>query len=61
MNWNNQNKDATTFTNQQHGSQDLTWNEANFTWDAAQGTWGDPFSWANQNKDATTFQNETKH
>ena len=60
-----------TWTNQIKSETGLTWDMATFTWNAAVGTWQDPYEWANQTphasswgnktKDVSTFANQTKH
>ncbi len=57
MTWTNQTKNSSVFTNQPLGSASLTWDEATFIWNDAQGTWDNPYSWVNQTKSASIFTN----
>ena len=62
--WNNNTKATTTFTNLAlNAGNNITWDEATFTWDEASArTWNVPRTvFNNQSKVTTTFTNNTKN
>lgn len=53
-------KNIATPTNQERSSKDLTWNEADFPWDEATGTWNNPYAINNQAKNTASPTNQAK-
>lgn len=63
-NYSNRTKNSTAFTNRQlNAGNNMTWNEATFTWDEAQPrTWDVPrTAFNNRSKSSTSFTNKTKN
>ena len=54
----NQAKNSSTPTNQEFSSSGLIWNDADFTWDEAAGTWNNPYNFANQAKNSGIITNQ---
>jgi hypothetical protein len=57
-----QSKNTALLTNQAKSVQAVTWDEATFSWDNAQGTWDIPGQvYGNQTKNTATLTNQNKN
>ena len=61
MSWSNQTKNISALVNLVKGSAAMTWDEATFIWNAAIGTWSDPWDFNNQSKNISAFTNQAKN
>ncbi len=61
MAWTNQNKDSSTFNNENRSGEGF-WGDPVVTWGDTQFTWGSNItSWVDGTKDSSTFTNQTKN
>lgn len=58
----NDSKNNTVWTNDPHQRAALIWNDADFSWNNAQGTWSDPHDvFVPDTKNTTPWSNDTKN
>lgn len=56
----NETKNTASVTNQAFSSADLIWNDEDFPWGSAPGTWNNPYSLTNETKNTASVTNEAK-
>ena len=56
----NEAQNTGTITNEVHGSSGLTWDEANFPWNEATGTWDNPYNMTNEAQNTGSITNEAQ-
>ena len=54
----NQAANTASMTNQSLGSNDMTWDEATFSWDSARGTFDNPYTITNQAANTASMTNQ---